>query len=299
VFFKKIINLNHTMNFTPKHDYLVGIDSDGCAFDTMELKHKECFIPNTINYWGLQGVSRYAREAAEFVNLYSKSRGINRFPALVEALEWTNRRPEVRARGIQAKIPPSLLEWMRRETKLGNPAFEKEVERTGDPDLRHTLEWSKAVNESVAKIVRGVPPFPFVRKSLEKLSRQADILVVSATPQEALKREWEEHDLARYTAAICGQEIGTKKESLRAASKYPANHALMIGDAPGDHQAATANHALFFPINPGAEEASWRRFFDEGIDQFLAGTFAGAYQAELLTEFERCLPDRPPWPVVE
>ena len=76
-------------DFTPKHDYLVGIDSDGCAFDTMELKHKECFIPNIINYWGLQGVSKYAREAAEFVNLYSKSRGINRFPALVEALEWT------------------------------------------------------------------------------------------------------------------------------------------------------------------------------------------------------------------
>ena len=68
------------IDFTPKHDYLVGIDSDGCAFDTMELKHKECFIPNTINYWGLQGVSSYAREAAEFVNLYSKSRGINRFP---------------------------------------------------------------------------------------------------------------------------------------------------------------------------------------------------------------------------
>lgn len=71
-------------DFTPKHAYLVGIDSDGCAFDTMELKHKECFIPNTIHYWGLQGVSKYAREAAEFVNLYSKSRGVNRFPALVE-----------------------------------------------------------------------------------------------------------------------------------------------------------------------------------------------------------------------
>jgi len=60
-----------------------------------------------------------------------------------------------------------------------------------------------------------------------------------------------------------------------------------------------ANHALFFPINPGAEEASWKRLFDEGIDRFLAGTFAGQYQAELLAEFDRCLPDRPPWPVVE
>jgi phosphoglycolate phosphatase-like HAD superfamily hydrolase len=285
------------IDFTPKHDYLVGIDSDGCAFDTMELKHKECFIPNIINHWGLQGVSKYAREAAEFVNLYSKSRGINRFPALVEALEWTNKRPEVKARGIHVNIPQSLLDWMKRETKLGNPALEKEVQKTGDPHLKRTLEWSKAVNKSVEGMVRGVPPFPFVRESLEKLKAHADVLVVSATPHEALQREWEEHDLAKYTVAICGQEIGTKKESLAAASKYPANHTLMIGDAPGDHQAAVANKALFFPINPGAEEASWQRFFEEGIDRFLSGRFAGEYQAALLAEFDRYLPHQPPWKV--
>jgi phosphoglycolate phosphatase-like HAD superfamily hydrolase len=283
--------------FTPKHDYLVGIDSDGCAFDTMELKHKECFIPNTINYWGLQGVSKYAREAAEFVNLYSKSRGINRFPALVEALEWTNKRPEVKARGIQVDIPQSLLDWMKRETKLGNPALEKEVQKTGDPQLKHTLEWSKAINAAIEGMVRGVPPFPFVRESLEKLQSQADVLVVSATPHEALKREWEEHDLAKYTVAICGQEVGTKKESLRAAAKYPAHHTLMIGDAPGDYRAAVANHTLFFPINPGAEEASWEQFYEEGIDRFLAGSFAGDYQAALLAEFDRYLPEHPPWKV--
>jgi len=286
-------------DFTPKHDYLVGIDSDGCAFDTMELKHKECFIPNIINFWGLQGVSKYAREAAEFVNLYSKSRGINRFPALVEALRWTNKRPEVKARGIKVDIPQSLLDWMKRETKLGNPALEKEVQRTGDPDLKRTLDWSKAINEAIGGMVRGVPPFPFVRESVERLCARADILVVSATPHEALQREWEEHDLAKYTVAICGQEIGTKQESLRAAKKYPANHTLMIGDAPGDHQAAVANHALFFPINPGAEEASWRRFYEEGIERFLSGRFAGDYQAALLAEFDRCLPDRPPWRVEE
>jgi phosphoglycolate phosphatase-like HAD superfamily hydrolase len=286
-------------DFTPKHDYLVGIDSDGCAFDTMELKHKECFIPNIINFWGLQGVSKYAREAAEFVNLYSKSRGINRFPALVEALEWTNKRPEVKARGIKVDIPQSLLDWMQRETKLGNPALEKEVQRTGDPDLKRTLDWSKAINEAIGGMVRGVPPFPFVRQSMERLSVWADILVVSATPHEALEREWEEHDLAKYTVAICGQEIGTKKESLGPAKKYPANHALMIGDAPGDHQAAVANHALFFPINPGAEEASWQRFYEEGIERFLSGRFAGDYQAALLAEFDRCLPDQPPWRVEE
>ena len=285
--------------FTPKHDYLVGIDSDGCAFDSMELKHKECFIPNTINYWGLQGVSKYAREAAEFVNLYSKSRGCNRFPALVEALEWTNKRPEVKARGIQVEISQSLLDWMKREKTLGNPTLEKEVQKTGDKHLKHTLEWSKAVNKSIEQMVRGVPPFPYVRKSLEKLSQQTDVLVVSATPNEALQREWAEHDLTQFTLAICGQELGTKKELLQASEKYPPEHTLMIGDAPGDHQAAVANRALFFPINPGAEEDSWHRFFDEGIDRFLAGSFAGDYQAALLAEFERYLPSRPPWPVEE
>jgi phosphoglycolate phosphatase-like HAD superfamily hydrolase len=286
-------------DLTPERDFLVGIDSDGCAFDTMEVKHKECFIPNIINSYGLQGISKYAREAAEFVNLYSKSRGINRFPALIETLEWLRKRPEVRARGVNVSIPDRLVEWIRTETKLANPALSKAVEKTGDPHLKQALEWSIAVNETVARIVRGVPPFPFLRESLEKLAPNADLIVISATPNEALTREWEEHDLSRYVRAICGQEIGTKKESLSVAKKYPPNHALMVGDAPGDYSAALANKALFFPINPAAEEASWRRFHDEGIDRFLSGAFAGEYQRQLLDEFDRCLPDRPPWPVVE
>lgn len=284
-------------DLTPQHEFFVGIDSDGCAFDTMELKHKECFIPNIINYWDLQGVSKYAREAAEFVNLYSKSRGINRFPALIEALEWLRRRPEVKARGVRIEIPDSLRAWVKEETKLGNPALEKKVQETGDPWLRRTLEWSKAVNAAVAGMVRGVPPFPCVRESLQKLQGKADIIVVSATPHEALQREWEEHDLTQYVAAICGQEVGTKKECLAVARKYPPGHALMIGDAPGDYEAAKANGTLFFPINPGREEQSWRRFYEEGLDRFLSGRFDPAYQKELLEEFDRCLPDQPPWPV--
>src|SRR6476620_1790828 len=105
------------IDHTPEHPFLVGIDSDGCAFDTMELKHKECFIPNIINSYGLQGVSKYAREAAEFVNLYSKSRGINRFPALIETLEWLQKRPEVAARQVKIRIPTGLVEWLKVETK--------------------------------------------------------------------------------------------------------------------------------------------------------------------------------------
>jgi phosphoglycolate phosphatase-like HAD superfamily hydrolase len=278
-----------------QHDYLVGIDSDGCAFDTMEVKHKECFVPNIVDHYNLAGVSKYARVAAEFVNLYSKSRGINRFPALIEALELVRDRAEVQARGVAIEIPKSLVDWIRRETKLANPALEAEVKASGDPHLKQALAWSKAVNETIEKVVRAVPPFPHVRECLEKLTPVADLFVVSATPNEALKREWEEHDLARYVCAICGQEEGTKKESLANAKKYPPNHTLMIGDAPGDQAAAKANAALFFPINPGHEDASWKQLYDEGIDRFLTGTFAGAYQDKLIAKFDTYLPEKPFW----
>jgi len=290
-----------SFDYKPQHDFLIGIDSDGCAFDTMELKHKECFAPMTIKYWNLQGVSKYAREAFEFVNLYSKSRGINRFPALIETLQWTQRRPEVKQRGVKIEIPQSLIDWVAQETKLGNPALKEAAERTGDPALKQALEWSLAINKTVDFIVgAGVPPFPFVRESLEKMKGKADVLVVSATPQEALIREWEEQNIIQYVAAICGQDVGTKKESLARAQqigKYGEKKMLMIGDAPGDHSAAVANNALFFPINPGAEEQSWQRLHTEGLDRFFAGTFAGAYQQELLDEFNRYLPSEPPWGV--
>jgi phosphoglycolate phosphatase-like HAD superfamily hydrolase len=285
------------MSITPQHNYLVGIDSDGCVFDSMELKHKECFIPAFINHYELQGVSKYAREAAEFVNLYSKSRGANRFPALIEQLDWLRRRPEVKARGIKVARPHRLIEWVARETKLGNPALEKAVAETGDPDLKQALAWSVAVNKAIAEMVRCVPPFPLVRQCLERFAGHADMLVCSQTPTAALEAEWKEHDLARYVLAICGQEIGSKKELLAVARRYPENHALMIGDAPSDHKAAIANNCLFFPINPGTEETSWRRLYEEGIDRFFDGTFAGTFQQQLLDEFATFLPERPTWRV--
>src|SRR5947209_12847082 len=85
-------------------DYFVGIDSDGCAFDTMEVKHKECFIPNIIRVFGLAAVSKFAREAAEFVNLYSHWRGINRFPGLTLSLDFLAERPEIGRRAF--RVPP-------------------------------------------------------------------------------------------------------------------------------------------------------------------------------------------------
>ncbi|MCC6493466.1 MAG: HAD family hydrolase [Pirellulales bacterium] len=288
-----------TIEFKRERHLLVGIDSDGCVFDTMELKHKECFIPAFIKHFGLQGVSKYAREAAEFVNLYSKSRGVNRFPGLVEQLDWLRRRPEVQARGVSVPRLEGVRRWIASESKLGNPALERAVAASDDPDLKLTLQWSLAVNNAIADMVSGVPPFPHVRKCLERLTGKADMLVVSATPGEALVAEWHEHDLAKFVGAIYGQEFGTKKEMLAVARAYPAGNALMVGDAPGDFKAAEANGCLFFPINPGREEQSWQRLYDEGVDRFVSGRFAGEYQQRLLEEFNALLPERPPWPVDE
>jgi phosphoglycolate phosphatase-like HAD superfamily hydrolase len=284
----------------PRHDFFVGIDSDGCAFDTMEIKHKECFTPNIIKHWGLQPVSKYAREAAEFVNLYSRWRGINRWPALVMVFDLLRERPEVQARNV---VPPAALrvrEFMASGLPLSNDglrAFMDDPANAADPELQVAWAWTHGVNDTVADMVHDVPPFPYVRESLRYLSGRADVIVVSATPLEALEREWKEHDIDRYVRVIAGQEMGTKAEhlALAASGKYPPHRILMIGDAPGDLKAARANDALFFPVNPGHEEASWQRFYEEGVQRFLAEDYAGDYEASLIDEFLVSLPEVPPW----
>lgn len=282
--------------FTKKHDFLVAIDSDGCAFDSMEIKHKECFIPNFIRHMGLQAVSKYAREACEFTNLYSKTRGANRFPAYLLALDLLEKRPEAVARG--AKIPKlqGVRDWVKRESKLSSGSCKSEAEKTGDADLQRAATWSAAVDACIKETVHDVPPFPGVRESLERLTGKVDMIVCSATPTPALIKEWQEHGIEKYVAEICGQEVGSKAEILAAAiaKGFAPDHILMVGDAPGDMKAARSNGACFFPINPGHEEASWVKF-KEGVDRFLAGTYAGAYEAALVAEFDKYLPENPPW----
>ena len=283
-------------DFEPGHGFFIGIDSDGCVFDSMEIKQKECFAPMFIKHHGLQAVSKYAREVWEFVNLYSKTRGINRFPALVRALGLLRERHEAQARDAKVPSYPALDEWIGRETKLGNATLATEVER-GNNGLAKVKVWSDAVNAQIAEIVHGVPPFPLVRDCLSQALGQADLMVISQTPCDALEREWAEHDLARFVQAIAGQEMGTKTEHLQFATtgKYPADKVLMIGDAPGDHKAAKANGVLFYPILPGREEASWERLHSEALGRFFDGTYAGDYEASLFAEFDASLPEHPSW----
>jgi phosphoglycolate phosphatase-like HAD superfamily hydrolase len=281
----------------PNLSFFVGIDSDGCAFDSMEVKHKECFIPNIIKHWDLQPVSKYAREAAEFVNLYSKYRGINRWPALIKVFELLLDRPDVAARHVHIPEATKVREFIASGKPLSDSGLKVYMAEHPDPELDKAWAWTRAVNETIADLVHGVPPFPYVRESLQKLQGKADVVVVSATPTEALIREWQEHDIAQYSRIIAGQEMGTKEVhlSLAAKDKYASDHILMIGDAPGDMKAARSINALFFPINPGSEDKSWELFYTEGLDKFLNGEYAGEYEHKLIVEFEKVLPDLPPW----
>jgi phosphoglycolate phosphatase-like HAD superfamily hydrolase len=292
------VNLQDELrNLKLKKEFFIGIDSDGCVFDTMEIKQKECFCPNFIKFYNLQRVSKYARETWEFVNLYSKTRGINRFKALLEAVELLKDRKEVKKRNASLPDLGPLREWVSKETKLGNPALEKYASQVNDPLIDLTLEWSKKVNRDIAEMVFGINPFPLVGESLEKLTAKADAIVVSQTPVEALKREWEENDIDKYVHIIAGQEYGTKTEhlALAAKGKFPDNRILMVGDAPGDYKAASANGVLFFPVNPGHEEESWDKFYNEALDRFFEGTYQGDYERKLIEEFNSYLPEKPGW----
>jgi hypothetical protein len=122
-------------------------------------------------------------------------------------------------------------------------------------------------------------------------------LVVSQTRTEALQREWAEHGIDRQMRFIAGQECGAKAEHIQfaAGGKYDPAKMPMIGDAPGDFNAARKNNARFYPIIPGHEEASWERFHREALERFFAGAYAGAYEAALVKEFDASLPEEPHW----
>jgi phosphoglycolate phosphatase-like HAD superfamily hydrolase len=284
-------------SLVPRFDSFVGVDSDGCVFDTMGVKQREHFHPLILRHWGIEALEKPFRQAAEFVNLGSTWRGQNRFPNLLKAFELLADMPGVRDSGVALPKLDALRAYCNSGLPLGNPSLKAEVARTGDPELRRLLDWSLAINRDIDERMRPVAPFAWALRSLHLIVRSSDVIVVSQTPEEALVKEWRLHGLEPLVRVIAGQELGTKTEHLRLAAgrKYAPGRILMIGDAPGDAHAARAAEALFYPILPDHEEAAWQRFHDEAYARFLAGTYAGAYEDALVAAFDASLPDTPPW----
>ncbi len=270
----------------------------------MALKHRKCFAPAWVELYNLQACETAAREVWDFVNLFSRTRGCNRFIALIQATKLLKKRLENTGNHQTARAVPdmkALEAWVHRETRLGNPVLAEAAAAAGSgresEELKRVLDWSRKVNENVEQVVQQVPPFSGVRESLQNLAAFADIIVVSQTPYEAISREWHQHGLDQFIRLIAGQELGTKAEHLAfgTGGKYASDKVLMVGDAPGDLQAARENGALFYPIIPGQEGASWKRLHTEAAARFYQGTYTGAYQEALVQEFTANLPEHPPW----
>jgi phosphoglycolate phosphatase-like HAD superfamily hydrolase len=270
----------------------------------MGIKQRECFTPWMIAGFGLQPVAQAARECKEFADLFSKNRGANRHVTIRRILaELLPSHPQVRERGFAVPQFPHYFAWVEDpRSLLSDSGLRKAVAEAPTPQSRQEFElvlaWSERVNWAIQEIVKGIPPFPFVRETLQALDGRADVIVVSATPVAALEREWAEHDLARYAALILGQEMGTKSQHLSVVrAHYQPGRVLMVGDAPGDLEAARENDVLFYPIVPGDEVASWDRFHREELPRFLSGAYSPDHEAKLVDRFERALPERPPWEV--
>jgi phosphoglycolate phosphatase-like HAD superfamily hydrolase len=274
--------------FSPRRRFFVGIDSDGCAFDTMESKHKQVFIPQAIASMGFEDIADAYRTTAERVNLYSRTRGANRFEAIATCLDLLREDEELRER---VPDPAPLWEFVRSGRPLSNDSFAAYVGDDPPELLARVLHWSGESNRRIATELTEKRPFPLVAESLARIHEFANTMIVSATPAQALEDEWRAAGLMEHMDVVAGQEFGPKGEQLAAARAAGAapERSLMVGDAPGDHAAAEANGMLFFPIIPGTEDSSWRELYETGIDRFRTGRFAGSYQADLLARYYAAL----------
>lgn len=278
--------LNLLDSFNKKKDYLVCIDSDGCAMDTMESKHILCFGPAMIQEWGLGTWGEAIQNQWNAINLFTMTRGINRFLGLYLALESIDR--------DYKKIDnlDRLKKWVETAKELSNDSLAKEIENHSCLILKKALNWSEVVNRSIVTLPEeNKQPFEGVKICLERIHNIADVAVVSSANRQAIEEEWEKHGLLSFTDVVLSQDAGSKADCIKKllAEGYDRDKTLMVGDAPGDRDAAKRNEVLFYPILVRREPSSWERLLKEGINVFLTGGFKGEYQDCLMAEFEEQL----------
>ena len=262
----------------------VCVDSDGCAMDTMNIKHIRCFGPCMVDEWGLDAWREAILERWNVINLYSGTRGINRFKGLAMALG------EISAQYTPIAGVEALIDWAEHAPELSNDAIKKELGR--DPIFQKALDWSIAVNKAITELPQAeVKPFDHVREALAQAHRVADVVVVSSANPEAVREEWKRFGLIEDVDLLCTQEMGSKAYCISKLCEkgYGPANILMCGDAPGDDQAAAKNGVLYYPILVSHENESWQLFLDEALNRFVNGGYAGEYQAARRAAFNHNL----------
>ena len=271
--------------FERKHDYLVCVDSDGCVMDTMNCKHFHCFGPCMVTEWGLEEWKTEILDRWNVINLFSMTRGINRFKGLAMALGEIDKqyKPIV---GIEA-----LQHWAATAPALSNDAVAKAAAEAEDPDAKLVLEkalsWSKAVNAAIVQLDEALQvPYEGANEGLAAAHAFADVAMVSSANRDAVEEEWGKFDLLEHTDIVLAQDVGSKAACIAAMLKfgYDPNKVVMVGDAPGDCDAAEKNGVHYYPILVNHEKESWDEAIAVALGKLQSGEYA-EYGAQKKKEF--------------
>lgn len=268
--------------YKKKKDFLVCVDSDGCAMDTMDIKHIRCFGPCMVAEWGLEEWQDEILSRWNDINLYTMTRGINRYKGLSIALT------EINEKYTAIEDLDTLTRWVEESPELSNGALEKAIAANDSVSLKKALAWSKAVNASINRLPDEEKlPFEGVKEALAFAHEKVDVAIVSSANLDAVLEEWERYELLPHTDIVLAQDSGSKAfcigELLKAG--YARDHVLMCGDAPGDLDAAKKNRVFYYPILVRHEAQSWKEFVDQALEKLLNGSYEGAYQQEKIDAF--------------
>jgi len=257
--------------FKKAKDFLVCVDSDGCAMDTMDIKHIRCFGPCMVEVWSLQKWEKEILKRWNEINLYTLTRGINRFKGLSMALAEINEQYQA-INGIN-----DLIYWSENADELSNNALKKEIENHPQKEIfKLALKWSEMVNNAIKELPESeIKPFPLVKEALKLAHEKADVAIVSSANLGAVLDEWKKHGLLEHTDIVLTQNVGSKAFCISELLKkgYYKENVLMCGDAPGDLKAAESNGVYYFPILVKKEEESWQDFINQGFSHLLDGSY--------------------------
>ena len=261
-------------SFERKHDYLVCVDSDGCVMDTMNCKHFHCFGPCMVTEWGLESWEKEILDRWNVINLFSMTRGINRFKGLAMALGEINEQYKP-ITGIAA-----LQHWADTAPALSNDAVARAAAEAEDADAKlvfeKALSWSKAVNKAIVALDEALKvPYDGAKEGLAAAHTFADVAMVSSANRDAVEEEWGKFGLLEHTDIVLAQDVGSKAACIAEMLKfgYDVNKVVMVGDAPGDCDAAEKNGVHYYPILVNHEKESW----DEAIAVAFAKLQSGEY----------------------
>lgn len=274
-YYKGVYKLSKLSEYKKKKEFLICVDSDGCAMDTMDIKHIRCFGPCMVNEWGLEQWKEEILKRWNEINLYTMTRGINRYKGLSAALQ------EIHGKYTQIEDLDTLVQWVKESPELSNAALQRAIDNKDSISLKKALSWSKAVNESINRLPEEEKvPFEGVKEALAFAHGKADVAIVSSANLDAVLEEWERFGLLEHTDIVLAQDAGSKAycigELLKAG--YDKEHVLMCGDAPGDLDAAKQNGVFYYPILVRHEKESWKEFRETAVEKLMDGTYGGDYQ---------------------